>query len=192
MVGRTAVFTTTVVIICSLCLFAPCCAPKALEAYPPGGSAGRVDLLVITCGSLLSEVERLARVKEKNGLRTAVVNVDGIDSHYAGRDLPEKMRACAIDYRKRKGMDALLLVGSANLVPTRYVYCPYKKDMTPEEIKESRESRDYLKYERYYVPTDLYFANHRDDWDINRNGVYGEPKGLPGVRLDEGGFSSQI
>lgn len=173
------------------------CAPGPIESYPPGGSKGRVDLLIITHQKLLPEVEKLAAFKTQSGLRTAVVTTSGIDSNYSGTDLPEKMRNCAIHYWKSGGTTALLLVGSSSLIPTRYVFCPNRVEEVSSQqgaldIEKARKNKDTVKYERYFVPTDLYFANFLDDWDINRNGVYGEVAALTGLDRDEGGFSSQI
>lgn len=172
------------------------CGTAPLEAYPKGGSSGQVDLLIITHPSLLGEVDTLAGIKQEAGLKTVVVTTAGIEAHFKGRDLPEKMRNCAVEYQKNRGAYFLLIVGDSKLVPTRYVFTPNLVegglDKQDPGIAEASKSRDPAKHERYFVPSDLYFANHSDDWDINRNGLYGEVAALTGLDRDEGGFSANM
>ena len=155
-----------------------------------------MDLLVICHPGFLYQVKKLAGFKSGSGISTAVVTTDGVEAHCLGRDLAEKMKKCAGDYMKKRGTTSLLLVGSPDLVPTRYAFCPDLEYLSVEEAlrieKRSRRAPGSPEYERYYVPTDLYYANQADDWDINRNGVYGEVRALTGLDRDEGGFTSQL
>jgi hypothetical protein len=180
----------------AIAVLAPGCAPGRFERYPARGSSPNVDLLVVSAESLVPQAVRLAAFKTRSGTRTAVVTTGGIEAKYKGSDLAEKIRGCATDYWKRKHISSLLLVGDASQVPPRYVFCPNTTagqgvEESPE-MDSARKAKDPLEYERYYVPTDLYYANLVDDWDINRNRVYGEPAASTGLDRDEGGFTSQI
>lgn len=165
-----------------------------LEQYPSKGPSGKVDLLLVTDSSLFGGARQLAELKDQSGMRTAVVTTARIEKEYQGADLAEKVRNCAIAFRKDRGTQSLLLVGDATRVPTRYVYCPDFHGMDPAQIdNKGVGSEEHMrKYQRYYVPTDLYFADQVDDWDINRNKVYGEAAELTGLDRDEGGFTSQM
>lgn len=162
------------------------------EAFPPGGSGGRVELLVITHPSLLKPAEELAEFKVRGGLSTAVVTTAAVSSAFPGRDLAEKMRNCVIEYHERKGIGYVLLVGRANLVPTRYVFCPGLDFQGWQDAAELARKQDPRTDRDNYVPTDLYFANLAGDWDQNDNGFYGEVVQLTSLAHDEGGFSCQV
>ena len=168
------------------------CKSNNAEVYPPGGSGDRVEFLIITKPSMLPAVETLASFKAKEGMTTAVATTEKINDGYPGVDLPERIRNCVKDYQENKGTSYLLLVGDHARVPSRYVFCPKMEAMEKAEAYEVAQSSDPYKFEQHYVPTDLYYANLVDDWDINDNQIYGEVKELSGLDRDEGGFSHQV
>ncbi|MDD5747634.1 MAG: C25 family cysteine peptidase [Actinomycetota bacterium] len=170
-----------------ICVFSAGCANQ-VEIYPKE-QGKKIDLLIITHKEFFEDAQKLARFKTKNGIPAAVVTTSHIEKNFEGKDLPEKMRELVREYHRRKKIKYLLLLGDEKLVPVRYVYCPFE-GVVPGREREREKARrgNPLEYERYYVPSDLYFANLSDNWDINRNGIYGEITG----NLLEGGYSHDI
>ncbi len=87
-----------------------------------------------------------------------------IYAEYVGRDEPEKIKYFIKDAIETWGVDYVLLVGGAALVPGRYTHIYF----------------DY-EYQDYWVfLSDLYYADVYDDgvyfssWDTNGNDVFGE------------------
>lgn len=168
------------------------CGRRIVEAFPEAGSGARVELLIVSHPSLAEPATRLAEFKARSGSDVALMMTDAIDRAYGGRDLAMRIRNCIKDYHSRKHARYVLIAGAPDLVPTRYVFCPYAQDMSPEDIELIRKENDPRQNEEHYVATDLYYANLVDDWDINRNGTYGEVGSITGLKRDEGGFSSQV
>ena len=183
------------VLIISILLLSSSCAKPALVSYPQGSAKRPVDLLVVTHDSLLSVAKDFASEKESSGIKTVVVTTRGVDANFSGKDLPEKIRNCAGEFQKC-GAKSILLLGSYSLVPGRYVFCPDFNNLTVADAKaiekKAIKEKNLEKFERYFVPTDLYYANFSESWDLNGNGIFGEVKALTGLSADEGGFSCQM
>jgi hypothetical protein len=181
-----------VLVLVTLVVLAGCDSRAAKLSYPSGGSIEHADLLIVTHPSLLEPVRRLAAYRTKTGTSTAVVTTEAIDKVYSGKDLQEKIRKCITDYWKKKGIKYVLLAGGSSLVPARYVFCPAMIEENWRDTAEVEKLGSPSEYELSYVPTDYYYANLIDNWDLNGNGVYGESKLMGGLKKDEGGFTSQV
>jgi len=133
-----------------------------------------VGYLIITRGMFLPSLENFKKWKEDLGYSTTILTVeDNILGHYGGRDIPEKIRACILDYYENHGVRWVLLVGDADPadgpppggspnyqldneweVPIRYVWNPDNAGDTAS----TGLSDDW-------TPTDLYYAGLDGDWD---------------------------
>lgn len=165
---------------------------SAIEKRPTGSSGSRVELLIITSERLMGGSLELAEVKERQGYSTAVVPVEEIEKAFPGEDLAAGMRECAAEYRSKRGTRYLLLAGSTDLVPTRYVFNPNMQETSVEEAYELSDLDSALYREWMFVATDSYFAELDADWDVNGNGLYGEPYELTGLDEDEGSFDFDL
>jgi len=116
------------------------------------------DMIIITPSEFESEAGRLAEHKNEEGIKTKVVTLDYIYTHYYG-DEPEKIKHFLKDEIERDGIKYALLVGDIQHLPSRKVY---------SFVWGSGMYSDY-----YYA--DIYDANASFcGWDSNGNGKYGE------------------
>ncbi|HQJ56262.1 MAG TPA: stalk domain-containing protein [Caldisericia bacterium] len=116
----------------------------------------KYDYLIITIDSARKLIEDHKIFLETKGFKVKIVNLSSIPK--TGKDVPENIRNFLKDEYKNSGFEYLLLVGSPNSIPMRYLY-------TNEEGDD--ESR--------IIPSDFYYADLTGDWDSNKNGKYGEP-----------------
>ncbi|KQC13384.1 MAG: hypothetical protein APR63_00645 [Desulfuromonas sp. SDB] len=112
-------------------------------------------MLIVTSSAYQSPAESLANWHISRGLPSVVKTTDWINSNYSGRDVPEKIRNCVIDYLNQHGIKYLLLFGDWQAVPGRICYIDMQG--TVEDI-----------------PTDLYFSDLNGSWDENGNNIFGE------------------
>jgi len=140
-----------------------------LFSFPVIGEKENYDLLIISPGKFLNEVEKFAEFKEENGIKTIVVKLDDIyKGRYFtcyGRDDAEKIKYFVKNAYDRWHIKYLLLIGSAKFLPARYSYL--------------NDRSSTWEYERKFI-SDLYYADLYDSngsfssWDTNNNGYYGE------------------
>ena len=133
-------------------------------------SGGEVyDLLVITHPEFISELQDFVEFKETRGIRTKLVSIediyDGVYFECRGRDDAEKIKYFIKDAYDNWHIRYVLLVGSAKMIPVRYVYL--------------NDFSSTWEYERRFI-SDLYYADIYDEngnfssWDTNNNGFFGE------------------
>lgn len=135
--------------------------PIELEGPSTGGKGGDgIDYLIITSPSLASSFQELANWKKQKGLSVKIITTDFIEANYSGVDLPEKMRNCIIDYYTNYGTLWVLLGGDEDNVPIRYCY--YSDTTTPPSVYDLQIC-------------DVYFSDLDGVWDLDGDGVYGEP-----------------
>ncbi len=114
-----------------------------------------VDFVIITSKDLASHFEPLKMRRTLQGLSTKIVTLDWIYENFDGRDPQERIRNFIKYAYLHWGVTFLLLGGSCDVIPARYVEVPFW-------------------FYRVPFPTDLYYADMDGDWDANRNGVFGE------------------
>lgn len=146
-------------------------APAVLGEFRLSGTEG---YLILTRNLFSEALGDFANWKRKMGYSVTVVTLESILERYPGRDIPEKMRNCILDYYENHSVRWILLVGDADNddgprdnsfpnyvldkdweLPTRYVWNP---DGTPNETEQTGLSDNW-------TPTDLYYAGLDGDWE---------------------------
>lgn len=122
------------------------------------------DYLIITNNSLKTAFQDLAKWKTKKGIRSKILTIDSITSHYSGNSLQIMIKKAIKDYYNGtySGLKYVLLGGDVNIIPSQMCYIDY----TPN---------DTVHYENS-TPTDMYYAcfDGNFEWDANGNGIFGE------------------
>ncbi len=139
---------------------------SALPAYYPsdGNAKGTgYDLLVITAAQYDTVFQRLARWKEQKGIRTKVAVADTIYPKYPGRDQQEKLRNFIIEQYTNYGISHLLLGGDYGIVPARTAFA----------MHSGYEDGSHVGIDSLIC--DLYYGDLDGTWDLNGNGIFGEP-----------------
>ncbi len=110
--------------------------------------------LLITNERLAPAFEPLVQRRTEQGFDGRLLTVETIYASYTGEDEPERIRNCIGDHYDRYGTQYVALGGDQAVVPVRW--CDPRSN-------------------GYYMPADLYYADmDGSDWDLNRNGIYGE------------------
>ncbi len=116
-----------------------------------------VDLLIITTEAQRNAYDQFARDKKRYGYNTAVRTVSWIKQHYAGIDNAERMRSFIADAVENWGVVYVLLGGTEQHVPTRFVWMPPMYDQWPVSLV-----------------TDLYYSDLDGNWNADGDGRFGE------------------
>ncbi len=117
------------------------------------------DYIIITNDELAESFESFVLWKRSLGYNANIKLIDDIESEYAGLDLAEKIR----EYLKQAWQDGLewvLLGGDETIIPVRKLYSAN----TNEPVDDA-----------YQHPSDLYYADLTGEWEIDGDGVWGEP-----------------
>lgn len=133
-------------------------------ALPPShvaGSAGSntLEYAIITGDDLAEPMQRLGRYRTGTGIKTDVVLIDSILSVYDGCDEAEQLREYLKDFYAAGGK-YVLLAGDETVLPLRYTY-HFNTSLQPEASE--------------LQICDLYFADLTGDWEVDGDGVWGEP-----------------
>lgn len=113
------------------------------------------DMMVITSTAMAPSFVPFAEWKTLAGYKTVIVRTESIYATYPGRDNPEKIRNCIIDYWRNHGLKWVLLGGDDQIVPVRTAR------LTVEGYTED-------------IAADMYYADLQYSWDSNRNNLFGE------------------
>ncbi|MFH1336789.1 MAG: C25 family cysteine peptidase [Candidatus Zixiibacteriota bacterium] len=116
--------------------------------------------LIVTASDLESAFLPLVDWKTKKGIKAGTVSMESILSNYTGRDDAEKLRNFLIE-AYQKGTIWVLLGGDEHVVPIRYAY-PTNTTTIPSMTNQQI--------------CDLYFSDVDGDWDLDNDGVWGEPQ----------------
>jgi hypothetical protein len=147
----------------------------SLAGLSPRGNAvhGQVmyHLLIIAPDEFLDELEPLRRFKDASARPTILVSLDQVDQQFPGVDLPEKVKRCIDHNVQYHGVKHVLLVGDIDKFPARYRWWGLVRYIDGEF---AYDQRGWAVSDLYYA--DLYKHGTRtfDDWDANKNGLYGE------------------
>ena len=124
-----------------------------------GGFSNDTEYIIITNSEMAQEFKRLALFKRSLGYTCKVKLVEDIEAEQAGIDLQEKIR----NYLKtayNAGADWLLIGGDETIVPVRGLYAANTNQPVPYD---------------YVHASDLYYADLSGEWDVDGDGVWGEP-----------------
>ena len=114
------------------------------------------DYLIITIDRAKKLAEEHRKFLESRGVRTEVITLSNIPS--TGKDKAESIRNFIKEEYNKNGIKYVLLVGSLESIPMRYMY-------TGEEGDEENSN----------IPTDFYYRDLTGDWDSNGDGYFGVP-----------------
>jgi hypothetical protein len=121
------------------------------------------DLLIVTTQDCDTIFQRLAFWKNQRGISAKVAVLDTIYSKYSGRDQQEKLRNFVIEQYQSNGISHVLLGGDYGIVPARTAFA----------IHSGYEEPGYVGIDSLIC--DLYYSDLDGDWDLNGNGIFGEP-----------------
>lgn len=117
------------------------------------------DYIVITDSTLAESFTPFILWKRELGYNAQIKLVEDIEAEYAGLDLAEKVREF-LKSAYQDGLEWLLIGGDETVVPVRKLYSAN----TNEEVPDA-----------YLHPSDLYYADLTGEWDVDGDGVWGEP-----------------
>lgn len=118
------------------------------------------DYLIITTQAFANSFTSLQNNYLKEGITSAVVTIETINTTMTGIDTPEKIRNYIIQEYQTHGIQYVLLGGDTELVPHRGFYC----------YVESGDG-----YTDYDIPSDLYYSALDGSWNTNNDDKWGEP-----------------
>jgi hypothetical protein len=132
-----------------------------LQALPTGlvyaaVNAEPYDLLIVGSESYRTMIQRFIDFKLSQGVAARYVSVESLNVSLQGSDLVGRLHEFVAEEYRRSGIRCLLLVGTFDQVPTRYVYSP----------SDELGLADFN-----YKPTDWYYAV--PDWDDAKIGLLG-------------------
>lgn len=128
--------------------------------YPTNPQNIPPEYLIITSTAFAQEMVALKNWKRAHGIPAEIYTVENdIYPNYPGRDNAEKVRNFIKD-KDTTGAWYVLLAGNRDVVPIRYTY-PGNVSTPPALTSQQI--------------CDLYYADLNGDWDVDGNGVWGEP-----------------
>ncbi len=133
------------------------------QLAPPGvkgGDSSCYSYLVVTSPELMSSFSPLVEWKIRKGMQSTIVPIDSILLNYSGRDDAEKLRNFLIQ-AYQEGTVWVLLGGDEDVVPVRYAYPTNTSTFPPIPDQQI---------------CDLYFSDVDGEWDLDNDGVWGEPQ----------------
>ncbi|TFH64915.1 MAG: hypothetical protein E4G91_04310, partial [Candidatus Zixiibacteriota bacterium] len=122
-------------------------------------SSAAPEYLIVTGQALVDAFTPLAEWKTIKGLTAGTVTMDEVLAMSAGIDDAEKLRNFLID-RYNSGTRYVLLGGDETMVPIRYAFAANTTSMPTLDLLQI---------------CDLYFGDINGIWDVDGDGVYGEP-----------------
>lgn len=123
------------------------------------GFAASPDYVIITNSELEESFALFALWKRSMGYNVEIKLIEEIESEQSGMDLAEKVR----EYLKQAygdGLEWLLIGGDETVVPIRKLYAANTDETIPIE---------------YIHPSDLYYGDLTGEWDVDGDGIWGEP-----------------
>jgi len=124
----------------------------SLSGAPP-------DYVIITSGDLAESFYPLLRWKNQLGYTASVVTTDEIYGQYQGIDESEQIRNY-LRVAYAGGTRWVLFGGDETIVPIRYAYHLNESEPVPLDKQQI---------------CDLYYADLTGEWDVDGDGLYGEP-----------------
>ena len=117
------------------------------------------EYVIITSESLAEDFIPLVRWKNQLGYTASVITTEEIYSQYEGIDEAEQVRNC-LKAAYAGGTRWVLLGGDETVVPIRYAYHLNESEAVPLAKQQI---------------CDLYYADLTGEWDVDGDGLYGEP-----------------
>lgn len=136
--------------------------------------AEEYDMVIITPAIFKFALKPLVTHKNNNGIKTFIKTTQEIYRNYPGRDKPEQIKYFIKDAKEKQGVDYVFLVGGRIWQFSKW-YVPVRYSNLFD--KSSFNETSYIS-DLYYA--DLYRYNETsceyefEDWDSNKNKVFGE------------------
>lgn len=133
--------------------------------YAPTNNASRTlgyEYVIVTSEALADAFEPWLKWKRQKGLDAGIVTMEYIESVYDGDEISGiydsagKLRQFLYE-SYMQGTVYALLGGDISVVPMRKGCDQFNGEN-----------------ENFYIPTDLYFAEFNSNWDLDKDGIYGE------------------
>ncbi len=125
----------------------------------------QIDMLIISKEMFLPTFDPYIEYKTAKGFIIETISTEYIYSNYSGADEQEQIRNCIRDFYQNMGVQYVILGGDADpnnpndkIVPHRGFYVDTGYGTLDEDI-----------------PSDMYYSCLDMNWDMNGNGLYGEP-----------------
>jgi len=122
-------------------------------------SSGTPEYLIVTGQALVAAFAPLVKWKTMKGLTAETVTMDEVLATSTGIDDAEKLRNFLID-KYNAGTRYVFLGGDETVVPIRYAFAANTSSMPTLDLLQI---------------CDLYFGDVNGIWDVDGDGVYGEP-----------------
>ncbi|MEJ2250620.1 MAG: C25 family cysteine peptidase, partial [Candidatus Lokiarchaeota archaeon] len=137
----------------------------------------KIAMLIVSPNitTFIQALQPLKNWENEKGVKTVIASNF---SKYEGRDKAERIRNMIKQYYKKDGIRWVLLAGDAkeSLIPTRYVY-------NPDTVVVGGNSESVG--DRYFKPTDYYYAALKGSWDQDNDSIFGESKKYNANGVDE-------
>jgi Peptidase family C25/Secretion system C-terminal sorting domain len=117
------------------------------------------DYIIITNAELSTEFEPFVQWKRALGYNTQIKLIEEIEVEEIGDDLAAKVREY-LKHAYQNGLEWMLIGGDETIVPIRKFYPANTDDDIPFE---------------YQHPSDLYYGDLTGEWDVDGDGIWGEP-----------------
>ena len=117
------------------------------------------DYIIVTCDSLAEAFKPFVNWKRSLGFNCQIILIEDIEMQYTGLDLAEQIREYLRD-AYTNGAEWLLLGGDETIIPIRTLYSANTNTEIPME---------------YLHASDLYYGDLTGEWDVDGDGVWGEP-----------------
>jgi len=123
-----------------------------------------VSYVIITNEALAPGFEEIAAWKTRKGTPAVVRTVEWIDTHYAGSDLPERVRNFIKDAYQNWGSLYFLLGGDSEVVPLRFAWhSHFNHSQLVSAIPKGA-----------FIPADMYYSCLDNNWNADGDATYGE------------------
>lgn len=153
----------TIFLLITICLFNFPAEAKHGDGSKTFAADSDATYLLITNKKLATAFQRLVDRRTAQGFPGRLLTVENIYANYTGVDDPEKIRNCIINHYFNYGTQYVALGGDQIIVPVRFC----------DPGSSGAE-----------MPADLYYADmDGSDWDVNRNGIYGENSEVNEIEL---------
>ena len=130
-----------------------------VEADFTGGAldpSAATEYLIIAIANHADEYELLRQWKTRKGVPAEIVSREDVLATYSGRDDPERIRNCILDYYLNQSTDWVVLTTSSPKAKIRGCYCAVGSIVDD------------------FIPCDLYFADLDGDWNADGDDLWGE------------------
>ncbi len=134
----------------------------ALSLIWSAAAAWAQETLILAPNQFLDELQPLKNFKDATCRPTILLGLDQVYSNFTGADEAEQVKRCIAHYQQTAGVQYVLLAGDIDQFPARSRWW----GLTNQE--------GWAVSDLYYADLYKHGTTTFDDWDANKNGLYGE------------------